>query len=368
MSRTAKVTRKGGSPRYIPDAFDYKGYLAQTVNVGEGKIIRTEYWTNGIDDAGEDPVYERYVDKYKCYFNASLIPDIDEFKNILKKKFGERFYIDDIIGTDLEKYLIRIGNNDDNLTVEFMETEEEKQARLEKEYFEKIENKEVCINFRSGHIFGLETCKLPYSLFSMIKKYGQYHDGGEEDQEWADDQDYFGISKENLRGWFFDDNAPQTLFDAGYKVSFNGIELSRKKDIKAAKEEYFSRKEKEQKDTHKKYMRISELKDRYFEFLRNSNTMTEKEVKDSDIENNYNRIIYPDLGITGHDIYGGGMYILLTEERIYFIQNNGMDGDDWSRNNFRTGGAGAIASYLEMTDEVKAWIIDAKEFQSKDEY
>ena len=42
------------------------------------------------------------------------------------------------------------------------------------------------------------------------------------------------------------------------------------------------------------------------------------------------------------DIYGGGNWFVIQPDAIWWVQNNGHDGDDWSRNNIRTGGAGAI--------------------------
>jgi hypothetical protein len=42
------------------------------------------------------------------------------------------------------------------------------------------------------------------------------------------------------------------------------------------------------------------------------------------------------------DIYGGGDWFVVGPEYLWYIQNNGMDGDNWSYNNVRTGGAGAI--------------------------
>lgn len=41
-------------------------------------------------------------------------------------------------------------------------------------------------------------------------------------------------------------------------------------------------------------------------------------------------------------LYGGGNWFAVGREHIWYCQNNGGDGDDWSRNNVRTGGAGAI--------------------------
>lgn len=44
----------------------------------------------------------------------------------------------------------------------------------------------------------------------------------------------------------------------------------------------------------------------------------------------------------GQDIYGGGDWFVVGPEYPWYIQNNGMDGDNWGYNNVRTGGAGAI--------------------------
>lgn len=41
-------------------------------------------------------------------------------------------------------------------------------------------------------------------------------------------------------------------------------------------------------------------------------------------------------------IYGGGAWIVVEDEHVWVVQNNGMDGDSWDLNNVRTGGAGAI--------------------------
>ena len=50
------------------------------------------------------------------------------------------------------------------------------------------------------------------------------------------------------------------------------------------------------------------------------------------------------------------MQLLIIVE-IWYIENNGMDGDDWSRNNVMTGGAGAIGWMIpydkKLADELK---------------
>jgi len=42
------------------------------------------------------------------------------------------------------------------------------------------------------------------------------------------------------------------------------------------------------------------------------------------------------------DLHGGGSRFVITSDAIWYVRNNGADGDDWSANNVRTGGAGAV--------------------------
>lgn len=42
------------------------------------------------------------------------------------------------------------------------------------------------------------------------------------------------------------------------------------------------------------------------------------------------------------DIYGGGDWFVVEPDSIWYVRNNGADGDNWSSNNVETGGAGAI--------------------------
>lgn len=52
------------------------------------------------------------------------------------------------------------------------------------------------------------------------------------------------------------------------------------------------------------------------------------------------------------NLYGGGDWFAVTEENVWYIRNNGADGDDWGANNVITGGAGAIGWRLSRTDEI----------------
>jgi hypothetical protein len=68
------------------------------------------------------------------------------------------------------------------------------------------------------------------------------------------------------------------------------------------------------------------------------------------------RGVYPEPWVTPEgtrydvrpqNLYGGGHWFIISGPRVWFIENNGADGDDWSHNNVRTGGAGAIGHYLD---------------------
>lgn len=54
------------------------------------------------------------------------------------------------------------------------------------------------------------------------------------------------------------------------------------------------------------------------------------------------------------NIYGGGSWWIVQPDAIWYIRNNGADGDDWRANNVRTGGAGAIGYRLPHTAELEA--------------
>lgn len=58
------------------------------------------------------------------------------------------------------------------------------------------------------------------------------------------------------------------------------------------------------------------------------------------------------------DIYGGGRKWVINHEenKIWQINNNGHDGDNWGLNNVATGGAGAIGVYIEYTEELESLI------------
>ena len=58
------------------------------------------------------------------------------------------------------------------------------------------------------------------------------------------------------------------------------------------------------------------------------------------------------------NIYGGGQWFVLQEEEgyIWYVHNNGRDGDNWGLNNVVTGGAGAIGYRIKFNSIVAGLI------------
>jgi hypothetical protein len=64
-----------------------------------------------------------------------------------------------------------------------------------------------------------------------------------------------------------------------------------------------------------------------------------------------------DLSDKSTRLYGGGEWFVIGKEFIWYVRNNGMDGDNWSHNNVRTGGAGAIGWRISFDEAIANEII-----------
>lgn len=104
---------------------------------------------------------------------------------------------------------------------------------------------------------------------------------------------------------------------------------------------------KEKEDLEKrrqKQIKIIQLKDKLRKAFKNAETPAN--IKP-------NGEIYPDPSYMWN-CFGGGRKFVLNKEanQIWLVRNNGADGDDWSRNNVETAGAGAIGYMVPYTDEL----------------
>lgn len=57
---------------------------------------------------------------------------------------------------------------------------------------------------------------------------------------------------------------------------------------------------------------------------------------------------------------GDGDYFVLGSDWIWYVLNNGADGDDFERSNIRTGGGGAIGWKIPYNEEIAQEILTAK--------
>lgn len=67
------------------------------------------------------------------------------------------------------------------------------------------------------------------------------------------------------------------------------------------------------------------------------------------------------------DVYGGGSWFVVDEntKELWYVENNGADGDDWSRNNVRTGGAGAIGRVMKWNEDIVKNIKKIRDLESQ---
>ena len=58
--------------------------------------------------------------------------------------------------------------------------------------------------------------------------------------------------------------------------------------------------------------------------------------------------------LSTQDICGGGEWWVVAENAVWFVQNRGMDGDNWAANNVNTAGAGAVGWRLPRDNDLVA--------------
>lgn len=352
---TAKIEIPNKSPRYIPECTIYKGKLAQVCKKGVGKS-RIEVWACA-DDAGEVEIFEKYEDYFKAYINSTLMAENgitqEEAKKLLDADQANAWRDERIFNC-----LFVMGENPNGY---FVSSVEENKEMKETEILESILNKEIAINFEHG-IFGLVTRRLPEKTWKLISSFGTYHKGDLEDEEWADDMGYIGVHKIDLKGWFYTKDAIKALLDAGYPVEYLGVKITCIEDVDVVYDNKKKEREKLENAQNKYNATKRDLIRSFYTLFKNAVYISEDESNKICKEK---KVLFPSIDIEGHNIYGGGKYLHITDKYVYLIQNNGHDGDDWSQNNYMTGGAGAIATRIDVTAEVNDILEKIGEFESK---
>lgn len=239
----------------------------------------------------------------------------------------------------LSNCICHLGKNEGGLVIEDYEKVKE---REERDRQERIRNGEQAVTVRFG-FFGIRIDdRLDKATLNTIRPLATYIEGNDDDLEFLDDQGYWNVTKKEVQGWYYKNEVIEALNNAGIVTKYCGVTvrtIDEMKEVQKKKTE-----EKEKADAEK---RIEDEK--RSGIIREFNSLEKVYCSKEDVEKalKLEEIYIPELGFEGDDIYGGGKWLMQDDENIYYAVNNGRDGDDWSRNNFPTGGAGAILYKIE---------------------
>lgn len=340
-----KAQRGENKPKYIYNGGLVNGYVCYATSVGIGEP--EQVW-DGLD--GVDTVYKDYKTIMSPFFNGATCKSTpDEIKKI----FGNPVDIQKVLGTEYEQYLVRVGENAGGLVV--TRIEEEKSVQKEPEVPE-------ITNFYNG-IFGLRISqRLPKAMWNLVKPYAEYHDGGDADMENADDMGYLNVEKYEIVGWYYSREAVDALIKAGYKCSYQGEPITI--DFQTTANIVAEKRKAKQAERAAREAYLKGVKKLLYEVWHDDEYMTEQQVAEV-MATLRMEITCPKIDIEGHDIYGGGLYLSQDDNYLYFVKNNGMDGDDWSRNNYPTGGAGAIVTRVLKSEKTEQLLNEIKKLNDE---
>lgn len=326
---TAVILAPGKDPRWITQADNYRGYLVQRTGVGGKGLIKPMFNGKSLEEAGLKQEAIRYLETHSQNEESIL---------------------------DIEKFAAHAMRWDTNTHGYEVLTEAQYKARKDDANLAKFQAGEMAVTFFDS-VTGLRIEeRLPAQMWSIVKPYATYNKGDEDDMEFYDDQ-YPGITSQEVKGWSYSDQAMAALIRAGYRVTFADREMATgdEAEIGAARqarrqeeEEYRRQVAEVREGSHAWYRRFQELRTQ-------EGYCSEAE---AEAAAKLPRIM---LGVyQGATIYGTGEWFHVQEDDLYIVQNNGMDGDNWSRNNYPTGGAGAICWKVEggavVLHEYRAWL------------
>lgn len=355
----AKVEIPGKSPKIIHDAVIYNGKLAQWYLKGVGEPHTVGGMFNGEGDTWEE--YDKYTDTYRPFINSSLLAEngltMADVKAVLDKDQMLAF-------TDerISKCLFVMGDNPNGYRViDQSAIDEQHRAEVSLKVKESFKNKTAVINFMDG-VFGFTLAqRLPAYVWALIKPFANYHEGDEDDIEWADDMGIM-VDVSSLRGWFYTSKAISTLLNFGYKVAYYNTEIQSVEDLSGVKDKIKAQSEAWNKAFDLFSAAKKELRQEFRNLYNSGEYMSES---DCDKIRIFQEILFENLDIPGANIYGGGFWMHADDKFLYLVQNNGMDGDDWSRNNYGTGGAGAICMRVPLTNSIASLLKRACDFEKK---
>ena len=176
----------------------------------------------------------------------------------------------------------------------------------------------------------------------MLRQHGYYWE--KITQDWLDDNDDF----ETRPGWhLYSKDHREVSVGRAFREIEIGVDAV-EKEIRKAENEAFIR---ESID-----LEIKRIRHNQAELIQKHGTRPANEQPEGQ------RIL------DTQNIYGGGDWFVIGKDCIWYCQNNGMDGDDWSHNNVRTGGAGAIGWKIPMDTDVEIVLLNLESGVTRGKY
>lgn len=234
------------------------------------------------------------------------------------------------------------------------EADEEEKALIEQERKAR-ENLHMCLenqSISSGMRYYSLSTRIEYEDWKKIKHLFRYHDSRRDYDD--DEQDTWDGS--GLNGWLT--TSPQQVEEILDVKPELRLSFREEKDkIRKEKRGKVIKERDEIKERITKSFEVNEVVQPWGDEKGNQGTSMINYPKGQEIEDPK----YP------FNIYGGGHSWIIDKEgnKIWFIRNNGSDGDNWGLNNVATGGAGAIGVYVEYTEELETLIKKYVELHEK---
>ena len=205
------------------------------------------------------------------------------------------------------------------------------------------------------------TERLPREIWNLIAK-DMYYVDSEEDMEGLCD---FG--GENFRGWAVGSDEVEKILYAEAKKQATDIEREEARIFNEREQKENAERKCRQEEARKEKKRIDGL------LAEIEVAFKDAEYPDPRVEQKENAAKYIEgfekMRVDGEridnpcnqeNIYGGGEWFVIQKKWIWKIVNNGMDGDDWSKNNVETGGAGASGVRVKYNRKLAAKIRSLK--------
>lgn len=309
-----------GEKRFIPSPVVVNGKVYTKRSVGRGKSTIKGGLFGGEGDTWEE--YERYEEVLIPVFNGSLVPDAVRAKIQNNEKLMQQY------AKEHPEAVLSLGDNPGGKKVAWL-SELEAKNRLQK-LQEEYDNLHIEVRYSSGNLMPcgehlVLSCRVPERVWKHIKHCFRYFDSTKfNDEVWG----------EVFRGY-------EILPDMVDELE-NLLEIQ--EHLRFAKLQ-------EEAKRHEEEMKQKELEKKQFISKIEKEFSPENSIPDGIPEGE--KIVLEGEEIPFRHmnavIYGGGEWFVVQDNSIWYVINNGHDGDDWSLNNIRTGGAGAIGKKFEKT-------------------